>query len=149
MFEKITLEFQNAVRREGFHQNLCFDLSDPNAGAITWHRHRRRIFSHTKNCGMQHFLNWQVKKNVNFPVRRFPKQKCKFNHWPFISGYNYMPRVPKLGPTDPKFCRELKSEVRSGFQARNGELKGSGVLGSESDNSPFQGARPKLTSYSD
>ena len=60
-----------------------------------------------------------------------------------------MPRDPKFRPTDPKFCGELESELRSGFRARNGELKGSGVLGTEGDNSPFRGARPKLTLYSD
>ena len=60
-----------------------------------------------------------------------------------------MHRDPKFWPTDPKFCGEFESELRSGFRAQNGELKGSGVLGSEGDNSPFRGARPKLTSYSD
>ena len=60
-----------------------------------------------------------------------------------------MPRDPKFWPTDPKFCGKFESEHRSGFQVRNGELKGSGVSGSEGDNSPFRGARPKLISYSD
>ena len=44
---------------------------------------------------------------------------------------------------------EFESELRSGFRSRNGELKCSGVSGSESDNSPFRCARPKLTLYSD
>ena len=61
----------------------------------------------------------------------------------------YMLRGPKFWPTDPKFCGEFESEVRSGFWARNREIKDSGVLGSEGDNSPFRSARPKLTSYSD
>ena len=58
-----------------------------------------------------------------------------------------MPRDPKFWLTDPKFCGEFESERRSGFRARNGELKGSDVLGTEGDNSPFRGARPKPTSY--
>ena len=58
-------------------------------------------------------------------------------------------RHPNFWPDDPKLCGEFESELRSGFRARNGELKGSGVSGSEGDNSPFRGARPKLTSYSD
>ena len=60
-----------------------------------------------------------------------------------------MPRDPKCLPADPKFCGEFESELRSGFRARNGELKGSGVTGMDGDKSPFRGARPKLTSYSD
>ena len=56
-----------------------------------------------------------------------------------------MPRDPEFCPTDPEFCGEFESELRSGFRVRNVELKGSGVLGY----SPFRGARPKLTSYSD
>ena len=43
----------------------------------------------------------------------------------------------------------FESEVHSVFRARNGELKGSGVSGSEGDTSPFRGARPKLIAYSD
>ena len=61
----------------------------------------------------------------------------------------YMPRDPKFGPTDPKFCGDFESDLRSGFRSRNGDLKGSGVSGSEGNNSPLRGARPKLTSYSD
>ena len=49
-----------------------------------------------------------------------------------------MPRNPEVCPTDPKFCGGLESELRSGLRARNGELKGSGALGSEVDNSPFR-----------
>ena len=56
---------------------------------------------------------------------------------------------PQVLPTDPKFCGKFESELHSGLRARNRELKGSGVLGSEGDNSPFRGARPKPTSYSD
>ena len=58
-----------------------------------------------------------------------------------------MPRAPKFWPTNPKFCGEFEYELRSGFRSRNGELKGSGVSGTEGDNSPFRGARTKLTSY--
>ena len=39
-----------------------------------------------------------------------------------------MLRDPKFWLTDPKFFGEFESELRSGFRARNGELKGSGVL---------------------
>ena len=53
------------------------------------------------------------------------------------------PGVPKFWPTNPKFSGNFESEVRSGFRARNGELKGSGVAKSEGDNSPFRGARLK------
>ena len=60
----------------------------------------------------------------------------------------YMLRDPMFRLADPKFCGKFESELRSGFRARNGELKGSGVLGMEGDNSPFRGARPKLISYS-
>ena len=60
-----------------------------------------------------------------------------------------MPRDPKFWPTDPKFCGKFESELLSGFRARSGMLKGSGVSGSEGDNSPFRGARPTLISYSD
>ena len=49
-----------------------------------------------------------------------------------------MPRDPKFSHTAPKFCGEFESEVRSRLQEQNG-----------GDNSPFRGARPKLTSYSD
>ena len=59
-----------------------------------------------------------------------------------------MLRDPKFWLTDAKFWGEFESELRSGFWVRNGELKDSGVLGSEGDNTPFRGARPKLTSYS-
>ena len=58
-------------------------------------------------------------------------------------GEVYMPRKPKFWPTDPKFCGMFESELRSGFRGRNGELKDSGVSGSEGDNSSFRGARPK------
>ena len=34
--------------------------------------------------------------------------------------------------------RKFESKVRSGFRAWNGELEGSGLLGSEGDNSPFR-----------
>ena len=54
-----------------------------------------------------------------------------------------MPRDPKFWPTDPEFRGEFESELR------NEELKGSGVSGSEGDNSPFRGATPKLASNSD
>ena len=60
-----------------------------------------------------------------------------------------MRRNPKFWLSDPKFCGELEYEFRSGFRARNGELKGSGVSGTEGDNSLFRGARAKLTSCSD
>ena len=43
----------------------------------------------------------------------------------------------------------FKFEVGSGFRVRNVELKGSGVFGSEGDNSPFQVCTPNSTSYSD
>ena len=59
----------------------------------------------------------------------------------------YMPWAPKFSPTDPKFYGEFESELRSGFRARNGALKGSGVSGTDGDNSPFRCARPKLISY--
>ena len=42
-----------------------------------------------------------------------------------------MPRALKLWHTEPEFCGKYKSELRSGFWARNEELKGSGVLGTE------------------
>ena len=51
---------------------------------------------------------------------------------------------PKAFTSDPKFCEKFESELRSGFRVRNGEVKGSGVSGSEGENSPFRGARPKL-----
>ena len=41
----------------------------------------------------------------------------------------YMLRDPKFWLTDPKFCGEFESELRSGFRARNGELKGSVFFG--------------------
>ena len=56
----------------------------------------------------------------------------------------YAPGV-KFWPTDPKFCGKFESELK---RARP-DLKHSVVLGSEGDNSPFRGARPKPTSYSD
>ena len=40
----------------------------------------------------------------------------------------YAPR-PQTLTYRPKFCGEFESELRSGFRARNGELKGSGVSG--------------------
>ena len=61
----------------------------------------------------------------------------------------YVSRDPKFWTTGPNFGGDFESELRSGFRGRNGELKGSGVSGPEGDNSPFRGARPKLTSYSD
>ena len=60
-----------------------------------------------------------------------------------------MLRDPKFWLTDPEFHGKFESELRSGFRARNGELKGSCFSGSEGDNSLFRDARPKLTSYSD
>ena len=39
--------------------------------------------------------------------------------------------------------------LRPGFRSRPAEIKGSGVSGSEGDNSPFQGVTLKLGSYSD
>ena len=56
---------------------------------------------------------------------------------------------PSFDLPTPNFVGEFESELRSGFRARNGELKGSGVSGTEGDNSPFRGARQKITSYSD
>ena len=50
-----------------------------------------------------------------------------------------MLRDPKFRLTDPKLCGEFEFELRSGFSDRNGELKGSGVSGSEGDNSAFRG----------
>ena len=61
----------------------------------------------------------------------------------------YMPRDPEFWPTDPKFYGQFECNLRSGFWAWNGELKGPGVSGSEGENSPFRGDTPKLTSYSD
>ena len=52
---------------------------------------------------------------------------------------------PNVTETLAAGSSSLKSVTGYGFRARNGELKGSGVLGSEGDNSPFRGARSKLT----
>ena len=60
-----------------------------------------------------------------------------------------MLRDPKFWPTDTKFCGEFEYELRSGLRNRNGELECSCVFASQGDNSPFRGARPQLTSYSD
>ena len=60
----------------------------------------------------------------------------------------YAPR-PQVLTYRPQILREFESELRSGFRVRNGELKGSGVSGSEGGNSLFWDARQKLTSYSD
>ena len=46
-----------------------------------------------------------------------------------------MLRDPKFYPTDPTFWEELEYDLGSGFWARNGEFKGSGVSGSEGGNS--------------
>ena len=55
----------------------------------------------------------------------------------------------KFWPTEPQFFGEIECELCPGFRARNEELKGSGFLGTEGNNSPFRGATPKLTVYSD
>ena len=60
-----------------------------------------------------------------------------------------MLRDTKFYLTNPNFCGKFESELCSGFRTQNRKLKGSGVSGSDCDNSPFRGARPKLTLYSD
>ena len=59
-----------------------------------------------------------------------------------------MLRDPKFRLTDPKFYGEFESELRSGFRARNGELKASGVSGSEGDNSPVRARNSERSSDS-
>ena len=58
--------------------------------------------------------------------------------------------APGVYAPGPRFCGKFESELRSGFRARNGELKESCFSGSEGDtgNSPFRCATPKITSYS-
>ena len=84
--------------------------------------------------------------NVNFAAS---KVKKTFNITIDLLSLSIYAQGPKFCPIDPTFCRQFESELRSGFRPRNGELKGSCVLGSKGGNSPFQCARPKLTSYSE
>ena len=49
----------------------------------------------------------------------------------------YVSREPQLSLTDSKRFGEFESVVRSEFQARNGESKGSGVSRPEGYNIPF------------
>ena len=64
----------------------------------------------------------------------------KKNHYClFISGYMFRPQVSR------------GARIWSPFRVSGPKriVTGSGVWGSEGDNSPFRGARPKLVSYSD
>ena len=73
-----------------------------------------------------------------------PEESRNDNHRPLVV---YAPGIQVL--PDGSRNMQFESEVRSGFQPRNVELKNCGVLGSEGDNPPFSGARTNLTSYSD
>ena len=100
-------------------------------------------------------LQHAVSRAVLAAKRQQTIDKSRFWHaWHFwfqnvIDSSHLMPRNIKFWPTGHTFCPEFESEVSHGFQFPNGELKGYGVWGSEGDNSPFRGARPKVPSYSD
>ena len=96
--------------------------------------------------GLNHKLTSQF-LFFNFAIRHF--QENTFNLTIDPSSLGIFAPGPQLSTYRPQILREFESELRFGFRARNGELKGSGVLGTEGDNSPFRGASPKLTSYSD
>ena len=77
----------------------------------------------------------------------------KYSHPPFSKKKTFylwvhVPWRPKFRRTDPEFCVEFESAPGSGFHARDGELHGSGVSGSEDYRSPFRGGRPNLVSDS-
>ena len=78
------------------------------------------------------FIVDKSSKKINFATSKI-KTKNSFSHRPFISGY--ICSGPQVSTYRPKFCGKFESELRSGFRARNAELKGSGVSGSEGDNS--------------
>ena len=82
--------------------------------------------------------------NIHFATSKVKKANLTIDLYLWV----YVPQDLRFWPTDPKCRGEFDSELRSGFRAQNGELKGSGALGSEGDNSPFRGTKPKLTSYS-
>ena len=106
-------------------------------GTHAAHPNHRKSFSNdylTSHTNVN-FATLKIQKHVNLPLTFY---LCV-----------YMTRDPKFGPTNHEFCGEFESELRSGFRARDGELKCSGVFESEGDNSPLRGARSKLTSYSD
>ena len=76
------------------------------------------------------------KNNLISPIAIFKKTKLTID--PLSLGI-YAPG-PQVSTYRPEFSGRLASELRSGPRARNGELKGSGVLGTEGYNSPFRGA---------
>ena len=100
----------------------------------------------TPHCAKNLSLSTDKSKNVNFATSRVKKMKIQpsaFYLWV------YMHCDSKFSPTDPKLCGVFESELRFGFRARNGELKGSGVSGSKDWKSKFRFAKPKLSPQSD
>ena len=78
-------------------------------------------------------IMWKVKKSL-FAIQI----KCNLNI-DLLSVGSYA-SGPQVSTYRPKVCGKFESELRLGFRFRNGKLKGSGVSGSEVDNSPFRGA---------
>ena len=76
------------------------------------------------------WLIFDKSKNQNFSFGTSKVKKTSI-YTSILYLWVYMPQDLKFWHTDPKFCGELESEVRSGFRVRNKELKVSGVLGSE------------------
>ena len=83
-------------------------------------------------------------KNVNFAT---PNSKRDVSLTIDLLSLATHARGPQVLTYRPQFVRGVR--IWTPFRGRNGELKGSGVSGTEGDNSQFRGASPKLTSNPD
>ena len=91
-----------------------------------------------RNSPSFELFNWRVKKSINFATSKVKKITIDL----LYLGIIVCTGTPGFDIPTTNFAES--SNMKS-VPERIGELKGSGVLGSEGDIYPFQGARPKLT----